>query len=65
MKKALILGVIAGVLSAGFGCSAFQSGGGEGEMMVSDSLVMADMPVPSGYKIENDRSFFNVNFFNL
>jgi len=66
MRNLKVLGglcLIAVVFTAG--CSEFLQRGGERggrpEMVVADNLVIPDLPVPAGFKIDNDRSYFNVN----
>lgn len=44
------------------GCETTSSGrGARRGMVVADNLVIPDLPVPRGFKIDNKRSFFNIN----
>jgi hypothetical protein len=63
MKKALTFAVLAAFAAFQFGCAELRMGTntGEDDMMVSDSLVISDMPVPQGYKVDSKSSFFSVN----
>jgi len=62
MRKAGLLGALGLIaLTAALGCSAFSRSSGEKQMVVADNLVISDLPVPVGFKIDNNRSHFNVN----
>ncbi len=59
MRQAVILGALVVAVISAFGCSTVQRSP-QREIVVADNLVIADLPVPGGFKIDNSRSFFSV-----
>ena len=59
MRQVAILGAVFFALISAFGCNAVQRNP-QREIVVADNLVIADLPVPGGFRIDNSRSFFSV-----
>lgn len=62
MRTKTISGVLILVLSAGLGCQsmrqAFKPAGQRRQLVVASNLIMPDLPVPQGFKIDHPRSYF-------
>ena len=62
MRKTLALAGLGLMVLLVLGCESTSSGrGAQRGMVVADNLVIPDLPVPRGFKIDNKRSYFNVN----
>lgn len=61
MRKAGLLGAVGLIALAALGCSEPSRSSSERQMVVADNLVISDLPIPTGFRIDNNRSYFNVN----
>ena len=61
MSRTLRRTVLVLVLLAAAGCGLMGRSDQDAQYQVAANLVISDLPVPDGYRIDNSHSFFNVN----
>ena len=61
MRKAVVFTGLCLLLLTFAGCFTTRSSKSEQQLAVSKTLVIPDLPVPKGFKIDSEHSYFNVN----